>query len=154
MYRSNFCPAASQLSPWKKILSLALLCIGFTLSAAPKIVGETAKDFELIPLTGAPLRLSSLTAKGPVMLLVLRGFPGYQCPLCNRQVKRFVSHANEFAGATVLIVYPGPGDALGGKAQEFAADKNLPKSFEMVLDCDYAFTKQYDLRWDAPKETT
>lgn len=32
-------------------------------------------------------------------------------------------------------------------------DKMLPAGFEMVLDPDYTFTKQYGLRWDAPQET-
>ena len=137
----------------KQTLFFMALCISQTLSAAPPAVGETAKDFQLMSLSGAPIRLSDLTAKGPVVLLVLRGFPGYQCPLCNRQVKEFVSHASDFAGATVLMVYPGPAEGLGEKAKEFAADKDLPKGFSMVLDPDYAFTRQYDLRWDAPKET-
>ncbi len=133
----------------KQTLLFVALCVTQILSAAQPAVGETAKDFQLMSLSGAPVRLSDLTAKGPVVLLVLRGFPGYQCPLCNRQVKEFVSHASDFAGATVLMVYPGPAE----KANEFAADKDLPKGFLMVVDPDYAFTKQYDLRWDAPKET-
>lgn len=133
----------------KQTLLFLALCVTQILSAAPPAVGETAKDFQLMSLSGAPVRLSDLTAKGPVVLLVLRGFPGYQCPLCNRQVKEFVSHASDFDGATVLMVYPGPAE----KAKEFAADKDLPKGVLMVIDPDYAFTKQYDLRWDAPKET-
>lgn len=49
-----------------------------------------------------------MTPKGPVVLVVLRGFPGYQCSFCNCQVEEFTSHASEFAGASVLMVYPGP----------------------------------------------
>ena len=127
------------------------VCIG--LYAEAPAVGDKAKDFELTSLDGKPVRLSEMTAKGPVVLVVLRGFPGYQCPLCNRQVKEFTSHASEFAGASVLMVYPGPAEGLAGKANEFAADKDIPAGFTMVLDPDYKFTRLYDLRWDAPKET-
>ena len=49
-----------------------------------------------------------MTPKRPVVLVVLRDFPGHQCPLCNRQVAEFTSHASEFVGASVLMVYPGP----------------------------------------------
>ena len=92
--------------------------------------------------------------KGTV-LVVLRGWPGYQCPLCSRQAHDFVSNDKKFkvAGAQVLMVYPGPADALKARAAEFLQDKNWPKDFLLVLDPDYSFTKTYGLRWDAPKET-
>ncbi len=121
--------------------------------AAPPAVGEKAPDFVLKNLDGKAVRLSEKTAKGPVVLIVLRGFPGYQCPLCNRQVKEFAAKAAEFAGKCVVLVYPGPGEHLNEKAAEFVIDKKLPANFDLVLDPDYAFTKQYGLRWDAPQET-
>lgn len=118
--------------------------------------GTQAPDFTLKNLKGASVRLADETAKGPVVLVVLRGFPGYQCPLCTRQVKELVDHASAFssAKARVLFVYPGPADIVQNKAHEFAADKNLAEPFEMLLDPDYAFTNLYGLRWDAPKETS
>ncbi len=132
----------------------ALLSLS-VLTFVPPEKGQKAPDFELQTLTGDRLRLSSATAESPVVLVVLRGFPGYQCPLCNRQVKEFVGKANEFsaAGARVVMVYPGPGETLKDKANEFAADKAMPANFTMVLDPDYKFTNQYGLRWDAPQET-
>ncbi len=132
---------------------LLMTFVGLGLYAEPPAVGDKAKDFQLSSLDGKSVRLSQMTAKGPVVLVVLRGFPGYQCPLCNRQVKDFTSHAAEFAGASVLMVYPGPAEGLGDKAKEFASDKDMPAGFTMVLDPDYKFTQLYDLRWDAPKET-
>ncbi len=134
-------------------LIFATLFTSIALLAATPAVGEKAPDFALKNLNGTMVRLSEKTAKGPVVLIVLRGFPGYQCPLCNRQVKEFVSKAKDFEGKNVLLVYPGPADNLNAKASEFLMDKNLPAGFEMVLDPDYTFTKQYGLRWDAPQET-
>ncbi len=81
-----------------------------------------------------------MTPKRPVVLVVLRDFPGHQCPLCNRQVAEFTSHASEFAGASVLMVYPGPAEGLAGKANDFAADKDIPAGFTVVLDPGYKFT--------------
>jgi peroxiredoxin len=85
---------------------------------------------------------------------VLRGWPGYQCPLCTRQVHEFVQQAKSLSDkARVLMVYPGPAENLKAHADEFLRDKQWPKEFLFVTDPDYAFTKAYGLRWDAKGET-
>ena len=124
-------------------------------AAPPPTVGEKPPDFTLSTPTGKSVRLNDAVAKGPVVLVVLRGYPGYQCPYCNRQVQDFIANAPAIseAGAQVLMVYPGPAQDLNGKANEFLAGKQLPQNFDLVLDPDYRFTNQYGLRWDAPKET-
>ena len=118
-------------------------------------VGDPAPDFSLRSIRGAEMKLSNVTAKGPVVLLVLRGFPGYQCPICSRQVQDFINHAEGFAGtgARVVMVYPGPADDLQGRAHEFIEGKTLPDNFDLLLDLGYKFTNLYGLRWDAPRET-
>jgi peroxiredoxin len=123
-------------------------------TAAPR-AGDTAPDFTLPTIGDNPVRLSSLLSRGPVVLVVLRGYPGYQCPICNRQVQQFLSNAGAFAdtGAQVLFVYPGPSKGLDAKAGEFVADKKLPPHFTFALDPDYSFTTSYRLRWNAPRET-
>jgi peroxiredoxin Q/BCP len=129
------------------------LCFALSLAAAePPSIGQKAPDFELKSLSGATVKLSAVTAKGPTVLVVLRGFPGYQCPYCNRQVQDMVRNAQAFAdaGAHVLLVYPG---SPAERATEFASDKRLPDHFDLLLDPDYRFTNLYNLRWDAPQET-
>lgn len=125
------------------------------MTAAPPGVGDIAPEFTLADLGGTPRRLSSYTAEGRVVLVVLRGFPGYQCPLCNRQVGDLVKNAEGFsrAGVRVVMVYPGPRDVAQSKANEFVSDKNLPQHFTLLVDPDYAMVGRYGLRWDAPKET-
>jgi len=123
--------------------------------AAPPMVSSKAPDFALSTAEGRKVRLSEVNAKGPVVLVVLRGYPGYQCPYCNRQVQDFIKNAPAFAeaGARVVMVYPGPPENLGAKANEFLADKKIPDNFDLVLDPGYEFTNLYGLRWDAPRET-
>lgn len=89
------------------------------------------------------------------MLIVLRGYPGYQCPYCQRQAHDFIQNGDKFAqaGAQVLLVYPGPPAELSQRANEFLAGQKLPANVHLVIDPDYAFTNLYDLRWNAPKET-
>ena len=72
-------------------------------------------------------------SKGPVVLVVLSGYPGCQCPYCNRQVQDFIH--------------------LGARANEFLTGKKMPDNMELVLDPGYDFTNLYGFRWDAPHET-
>jgi len=139
------------------LASAALLSVSLLLARAanPPAPGEVAPNFTLTTLDDKSVELKQLTAKKQVVLVVLRGWPGYQCPLCTRQVNDFVSHASELdgAGAQVLMVYPGPAADLKAHAQEFLQNKQWPKSFLFVIDPDYTFTKSYGLRWEAKNET-
>lgn len=136
------------------VAALAILAGWAPAADAPK-VGDEAKDFELMSLGGEKVKLSKLTASGPVVLVVLRGYPGYQCPLCTKQVGDLIGKADEFkkAGARVVLVYPGPADKLKEHAGEFVKGKDYPAHFTFLLDPDYTFTNAYGLRWDAKNET-
>lgn len=124
-------------------------------TAAPPRVGDKAPDFTLAQIDGRKLTLSAELKSGPVVLIVGRGWVGYQCPFCNRQFGDFLRTASDIAalGARVVWVYPGPTDDVQKRAEEFAAGKAFPSNFRFVLDPNYAFTLSYDLRWDAPQET-
>lgn len=137
-----------------------LILGGFPVLAAdesirPPAVGEQAPDFALMDLSGAEFKLSSVTGKSPVVLVVLRGYPGYQCPVCSKQVGKLMEAADRFheANAHVVLVYPGPSAELQARAKEFLGDRKLPQDFHLLIDPDYSFTNKWNLRWDAPKET-
>jgi peroxiredoxin len=121
----------------------------------PPAVGQAAPDFELKALNGESVSLKQSLEEGPVAVVVLRGFPGYQCPVCTRQVGSLINAADAFAikKARVILVYPGAANQLGEKAAEFLRDTRLPDNFTLVTDPDYSFTNAYGLRWDAPRET-
>ena len=124
-------------------------------TAATPAVGDAAPDFTLRTLDDKPVALKALTDTGPVVLVVLRGWPEYQCPVCTRLVQDYIASAAKFAerGARVLMVYPGPADQLKAHAQEFLQNKTWPADFFFVIDPDYMFTLAYGLRWEAKKET-
>lgn len=151
----NTCTMAPALAV--AILGLSAAFHAAVLADDPKLptVGENARDFELADLHGNHQQLSGFTKKGPVVLLVLRGFPGYQCPICSRQVGQYVAAADRFQGAnaSVLMIYPGPAEGLKAHAEEFIAGKALPENFHLLIDPDYSFTNAWNLRWDAPRET-
>ena len=118
-------------------------------------VGDIAPDFSLPTLQGNPVQLSKLTANGPVVVVVLRGYPGYQCPACNAQTGQLIAAADKFAAkkAQVVLVYPGSDADLQQYAARFAGDKTWPAKFYFVLDSQYLLTHLYGLRWNAPNET-
>lgn len=116
--------------------------------------GDRARDFTLPSLEGARVRLANERASQPVVVVVLRGWPGYQCPFCTRQFSDYLTHAKAFEGvARVLFVYPGPKDGLEPHATAFTASRPMPAAVRVLLDPDYSFTQAYGLRWDAPQET-
>src|SRR5262245_51073729 len=119
------------------LLQLALVAFAFPvclLAGTPPKIGDTAPDFELKTLDGQPVRLSVLRSNSPVVLIVLRGWPGYQCPVCTAQVQDYISSADGFASAKVrvLMVYPGPAPDLKAHAKEFLNKKEWPKDFIYV----------------------
>ncbi|QDU87756.1 Redoxin [Pirellulimonas nuda] len=157
-------------------LTALLFCVATPTSAAlaqpaaptktnptPPKVGDEAPSFKLLPYNAKPgpqsdeslVELAGLLEQGPVVLVVLRGYPGYQCPACSAQVAQFVAKADALgkAGASVVMVYPGPKNELAMRASEFVGDTKLPKSFHLLIDPAYKFTNKYHLRWKAPRET-
>ncbi len=118
-------------------------------------LGETAPDFTLSTPDQTPFHLAKQLNEGPVVLLALRGWPGYQCSICTRQVGAFIAQADalEAAGAHVVLVYPGPAEQLTEHAEEFTSNTTLPANFSYVIDPDYSFTNLYGLRWDKARET-
>ncbi len=121
----------------------------------PPAVGDMAADFELNSLGDEKVTLAKLVEAGPVVLVVLRGYPGYQCPLCTKQFGEFLNLAEEFKKhhASVVFVYPGPSEKLQQRAEEFVKGKDYPDNFQILLDPDYRFTNAYGLRWNANAET-
>lgn len=126
-----------------------------SIAADPPKVGAEASDFELTDVTGRNVSLFSTLEKAPVVVIVLRGYPGYQCPVCSKQVGQLLDQSDKFkeSGARVLIIYPGPSQGLSERAREFINDRTIPAHFQLLLDPDLSFTSKYGLRWDAPNET-
>jgi peroxiredoxin len=148
---------------WLLVTAVVVFCLSLSAAAAqprgpgpsaPK-VGDIARDFVLQTMGGQRLRLSDELARGPLVLVVLRGWPGYQCPFCTRQFGDYLRNAERFASrsARVLFVYPGPAEGLSQHAVAFTGGKPMPAAFRILVDPDYTFTNAYGLRWNAPEET-
>ena len=123
-------------------------------AATPKI-GDKAPAFSLETLDGKNVELAKLVSEGPVVLVVLRGWPGYQCPVCTTQVGELINKGDDFmaAKARIVLVYPGPAEKLGEHAKEFAKGKNFKANFTFLTDPGFKLTNAYGLRWDKAGET-
>ncbi len=112
-------------------------------------------SIEGVGLDGKLVSSTKLLEKGPVVLIVMRGFPGYDCPACSAQLADFVKQSDAFkaAGAQIMIVYPGSIQDLEAKAKGFVSKQQLTDSFHLVIDKELKIVKQLGLFWDAPKET-
>jgi peroxiredoxin Q/BCP len=138
------------------VLCVFMLSVALPAFAETPAVGAKAPDFTLSSPTGVTVKMSKQQHGNVLVLVVLRGFPGYQCPYCQKQVHDFVEHAADFATkmATVLLIYPGPPADLDEHAKEFLASQSeMPSNVVLVTDPDYKVTNLYGLRWDAPHET-
>jgi len=140
------------------LLTAAILFSATSLHAdevKPPAEGDKAPDFELATIDGKKHELKKLVKKGPVVLLMLRGYPTYQCPLCTKQMGDFLNAAKEFKahGATVVFVYPDKKEGIAEHAQEFITGKKFPPNCLFLLDPEFKFTNSYGLRWEGPKET-
>lgn len=142
----------------KTIITILLVLILVPTFSQPQTnvkTGDKIIEFYAQLIDGSEVSLAKLYDESPLVLIVLRGWPEYQCPVCTRQVGEFVAEADQFEkyGAKVLMIYPGPSDVLQEKAEEFTEDFTFPEGFYFALDPNYSMVNKYGLRWDAPKET-
>lgn len=122
---------------------------------APLAKGQKAPVLVMQGLDNNKVDLQKVFAEGTTVLVMLRGYPGYQCPICSRQVGEYRKIAEDLvkADVRVVLVYPGAVGNLKQRAEEFLKHAKLPAPLTMVLDPDYRLTDAYGLRWEAPRET-
>ncbi len=151
------------LCPNRAVLPvLTAFFVMVVLSASPKCsakgpaVGDLAPDFNL-PVVGEDdfLTLKDALADGPVVVVVLRGYPGYQCPLCSEQIGTLMNRAPALAKLSkhVILIYPGEASALEKHSEEFLGSRSLPEPLTIVRDPEMKMITEYGLRWNSPKET-
>ena len=119
-------------------------------------VGDRALDFDLPRVGGDEfINLRDEYKQGPVAVVVLRGFPGYQCPLCRQQLSAMRNRAGTLAKHVrrVILVYPGEGPLLQRHADQFRGSRPLPEPLVLVRDPDMQMVNQWGLRWNRDRET-
>jgi peroxiredoxin len=110
-------------------------------------VGDRAPDFELQNATGKKIKLSELTARGPVILTWYRG--GW-CPYCNIALRGFQKLLPEIraAGATLVALSPETADNSLSTAEKNQLD------FEVLSDRGNKVAHTYGVAYKVPKIVT
>ncbi len=110
-------------------------------------VGDKAPDFTLKNAFGKNVSLSSLTKKGPVILVFYRGA---WCTICNIQLHALNSSLPTFKkyGAQLLAITPQKPD----RSKEQIKKDGYP--FEVLSDLDYSVLKNYNLYFEVPQYLT
>jgi peroxiredoxin len=111
---------------------------------------------------GQPVPLASFRGK-PLVLVFMRGFPGFICPYCTTYTAQIAARYDEIkaTGAEVVVVYPTK-EEDASKIEEFvaAADEILAEEgedaipFPVVLDPGTKIVKKYRLEGDLSRPST
>lgn len=107
-------------------------------------VGAEVPDFELPDATGNKVSLSSLLAKGPVVLAFYRG--GW-CPYCSTELRALQGKLPEItaAGATLVAISPQTPDASLSSAEK------LELAFPVLSDAGNAVADSFGLVFTLPE---
>lgn len=101
--------------------------------------GDTVADFELPDQTGAPRKLSTLLADGPVVLFF---YPAAGTPGCTREACHFRDVAGDFAtvGASRVGISTDPVN----KQAKFASDHGF--DYPLLADADGAVASAFGVK--------
>ncbi|MGC8514105.1 MAG: peroxiredoxin-like family protein [Acidimicrobiales bacterium] len=107
-------------------------------------VGATAPDFDLPDATGTKVSLSTLLAKGPVVLAFYRG--GW-CPYCSTELRALQAKLPEIeaAGATLVAVSPQTPDTSLSTAEK------LDLAFPVLSDAGNQVAESFGLVFTLPE---
>ena len=141
-------------------LSIQLACLLSVTVLAQKPnsldVDDKAINFEL-PTVGEKsyVELREEFKQGPVVVVVLRGYPGYQCMMCSQQYGSLVNRAKALAKEAhrVIVVYPGEPSELERHAKRFMGSRAVPEPLVLVRDAGMEMVSDWGLRWEKHHET-
>lgn len=107
------------------------------------IVGQKAPDFQLANQDNRQVKLSEVSAKGPVVLKFIRG---EWCAICNTEVaalKRIAPQLKEL-NATLLVINPQKPD------KNVALQDKLALAFDILSDDKQEIIRKYNLQFTVP----
>jgi len=126
-------------------------------SARSTLLGQAFPPVRLMGASGDPFTLEELRGGRPVVLVVLRGFPGFVCPHCTAQTAALINALPSFEerGARVAMVYPGEASTVPTflKAmKEFREGKGVP--IPILFDAELELVRALGIRGEFAKPTT
>jgi peroxiredoxin len=114
-------------------------------------------DLVLKDTKGGSIDFKQYRGKKNLVVVVMRGYPGFICPNCSAQTSRLISNYPEFTkrDAEVVVLFPGPTEHLNdyiATSRRQASDQEMP--FPIVLDENFAVVDRLGIRGDLAKPST
>ena len=137
---------ASKFSPEDiKIMTRAATDLNNAMPNPGLKVGTKAPDFQLPNAHGEIITLSSLLAKGPVIINFYRGA---WCPFCNIELRSLSSYKDKFKeyGANIVSITPQQPD------KSLVQSKKGKFPFDILSDLDSSVIKKYNLFFTLPDD--
>ncbi len=128
-----------------KVMTKAAANLARTMPSPGLKVGNKAPNFKLPNAYGKIISLSSLLAKGPVIINFYRGA---WCPFCNLELRALTKNAATFKkyGATLVSITPQQAD------KSLAQLKKDKFPFDILSDLDSSIIKKYKLFFTMPND--
>jgi peroxiredoxin len=102
--------------------------------------------------TGAVIDLAR--PKNPVVLCVMRGFSGQVCIYCATQTAAIASNYSAFTRAEVVIIYPGPTEAVLAFVTAVRALRKDPPPMPIGLDVSLLLVRGLSVEENLVKPTS
>jgi len=121
------------------------------------LIGKTLPQTRFLGPSGDVLDINELRDGRGMVLLIMRGFPGYVCPFCTAQTAAVLNRAEEFekSGVRVALVFPGPADTVPiflDAVREYRRSSELP--VPILFDPELSATNSLGATGKLAKPTT
>jgi antitoxin component YwqK of YwqJK toxin-antitoxin module/peroxiredoxin len=148
-YTSGRDPQANDTYDWD---SAAALAAGDP--AGAKLVGKHLPQNRFLSSTGSVIDLTRFGK--PVVVCVMRGFSGQVCIYCATQTAAIANHYRRFtdAGAEVVIIYPGPTEAVPTFVQAVQSLRQDPPPMPIGLDVSLLLVRGLGVEENLAKPTS
>ena len=100
------------------------------------LLGRPLPQTRFLSAAGNALDIDEMCKKGPVLVVILRGFSGQVCLYCAAQTTAISKAIQRFekSNIQVVVVYPGPVDAIPSFLQAVRSLANDPPPMPVALD--------------------
>lgn len=128
-----------------------------TPKGADALIGKPLPQTRFLGPSGDVVELAALAEGRPLVLVVLRGFPGYICPYCTAQTSALLNKLPEFEhlGARVAFVFPGEADTVPvflDAIRDYRQQADLP--VPVLFDPELSAVRAMSISGDKAQPTT
>jgi peroxiredoxin len=120
------------------------------------LLGKPLPQTRFLSADGGVLDIDALRKQGPVLLIFLRGFSGQVCLYCAAQTTAISNSIARFnkSGIQVVVVYPGPVDAMPAFLAAVRSLANDPPLMPVALDVSLIAVRALQIEDNLAKPTS